>query len=83
MHRARAAAPRGLDQPVGVEVGLRGIGRAEQHRFVGLVHERQVLVCLAVDRHRADIEPAQRPDYPTGDLTAPGHQNRLEHAWTL
>src|SRR5205807_9176437 len=74
----RPGASGSLDDLLGVEVGLGRRRRSEQHRLVGLVHERQVGVGLGVDCHGAQTHPRGGAENPPRDLPTVGHEQRLE-----
>ena len=79
---ARAGGPRGGEDRVGVEVALRGRGRADAHRLVGLADMGRVGVGFGVDRDAAQAELAQRAQDAAGDGAAVGDQDGVEHRVT-
>ena len=62
-----------------VQVALGGRGRAEPDRLVGLADVPGTGVGVAVDRDAGDAEGPQGADDADGDLSAVGHQDRVEH----
>ena len=73
------SAPRGVEHLAGIEVALPRRGWPQPHRFVGLKSVPRADVGVAVDGDGLDAQPPQSPDHPHRDLTAVGHQHRLEH----
>ncbi len=57
-----------------VPVGLGRVGRPDQHRLVGLQHEREPGVRLRIHGDGAQAHPLRGADHPSGDLSAIGHQ---------
>ena len=79
--RLGAGLAGGLQQRVGVPIALRGCGRADADRVVGLAHVRQPGVRLRVHRDGAQAHPLDGPDDASGDLAAVGDEHGLEHGW--
>ncbi len=65
---------RGRQHRGGVAIGLRRIGRAEQHGLIGLQHEREAGIHLGVDGDGPQPHSLCGTDHPAGDLATVGHQ---------
>ena len=78
--RLGAGRLRGGQDRLGVAVGRRRVGRADQDRLVGLRDERHAGVGFRVDRDRADAEPLGGADDPAGDLAPVRDEQRADHA---
>ena len=79
MHRLGPGLATRLDNAVDGQIGERRRCRPDAHRFVCLLDVQRVLVRFGVDGHRLDTHLASRADHPTGDFTAIGNQDFLEH----
>ena len=69
-----AAGGRGLEQPVHIEVALRGRRRADGKALVRHQHVGREPIDLGVDGHRADAHFTARPNDPNRDLTTVGDE---------
>ncbi len=79
VERVAAAAPRGADERIDVEVGGRA-GRPERDRGVGEPHVQRVGVVAGEHGDRAHAGVARRADQPDGDLAAIGDQEGVHRA---
>ena len=79
MDRFGARAVGRSEQPLDVEIALRGRGRAEQVRLVGIGDVQGARIALRIDGHRADAELAERPEDADRDLAAVRHEHLFEH----
>ena len=69
----------GLDDLVGQEIALRGRGRAEQDRLIGLADMGRFGVRLGIDGNGTDPHPLGGPHHAAGNLAAIGDQKGLDH----
>ncbi len=76
--RLGTAGPRGSDDPLDVQVALRGRPGPDQPSLVGTPHVQRSPVGLGVHGHRADAELAQGTEHADGDLTAIGDEHLAE-----
>ena len=74
---------RGGQHLVGVEVGVAGGSRADQHRLVGLAHVQGVGVGFGMDGDGAQAHAAGGAEHAAGDLAAIGDQDGFEHGCVL
>ncbi len=75
---AGAAAPRGLDHGLDLEVALAGRGRAEADGLVGLADVAGVGVGVGVDGDGAQAHGTRRAHHAAGNLAAVGDQQGVE-----
>jgi hypothetical protein len=75
--RARLAGH--VEDPLDVQVALRGGRPAEQVGLAGARDVRRVAVQLGVDGDRGDAELVERADDADRDLAAVGDQDLREH----
>ena len=73
MDRLGSGAHRGVEHLVDVQVALARRRRSQPYRFVSLEHVSRVCVGVAVDGDGPDVQPAQGPHHPHGDLAAVGY----------
>ncbi|MGY4487948.1 hypothetical protein ACVWWR_007139 [Bradyrhizobium sp. LM3.2] len=83
MYRLRAGLPRGLDQPLDIEIAVAGTCGPEQHGLVGERDMHRAPVGLGIDRDRAEAHRARGADDAAGDLAAVGDQERAKTAVEL
>ena len=63
-----------------IEIGLRGLRRADGYGLIGHLHVQRVAVGLGIDGHGLDAEPARGPDDAAGDFAPIGDEKLGEHA---
>ena len=63
-----------------IEIGLRGLRRADRYGLIGHLDMQRVAVGLGIDRHGLDAEPARGPDDAAGDFAPIGDEKLGEHA---
>ena len=78
VHRIGAAALGGIEDGGDVEIGLGGLGRADQHGFVRQLHRQRVRIGGAVDLDGVDAELARGADDADRDLAAIGDEQTLD-----
>lgn len=75
MHGVGAAAPGGLDDQLGPQVGVGCAVAGQPHRSVRLGDEGLVGIGIGEHRNGEDAQVSARAEHPTGDLAAVGDQH--------